>query len=204
MLSHVETYQVGQRGNRQEVADTSRIRELLRMNPPSFTGSSVTEDLENFIEELKRLFDGMHIADAERVQQVAYQIKGVARIWFDQWKNNRAEDAAISSKKGKVAMLIGDMDLARLIIYVQQVEEDKMNDREEFKNKRANTSGDEFSAEFRAKPAHSQGSMAQRGSKPPACAKCGRNHPGICREGSTGYFKCGQNSHFMRDCPENM
>ncbi|WMV09493.1 hypothetical protein MTR67_002878 [Solanum verrucosum] len=54
MLSQVVTHQVGQqRGNRQEVADTSRIHEFFRMNPPSFTGSSVNEDLENFVEELQ-------------------------------------------------------------------------------------------------------------------------------------------------------
>ena len=46
--------------------------------------------------------------------------------------------------------------------------------------------------------------MAQRGNKPPACPKCGRNHSGICLEGSTGCFKCGQNGHFIRDCVENM
>ncbi|KAG5595356.1 hypothetical protein H5410_036588 [Solanum commersonii] len=47
-------------------------------------------------------------------------------------------------KEGKETMLIGDMDIARLIIHVQQVEEDKLRDREEFKNKRAKTSGNEF------------------------------------------------------------
>ncbi|WMV28612.1 hypothetical protein MTR67_021997 [Solanum verrucosum] len=62
MLSQVATYQVGQRDNRHEVVDASRIHELLRMNPPSFTGSSVTENPENFIEELKRVFDVMHVA----------------------------------------------------------------------------------------------------------------------------------------------
>lgn len=36
-----------QRGDRQDRADTMRIREFLIMNPPSFTGSSTTEDLEN-------------------------------------------------------------------------------------------------------------------------------------------------------------
>ncbi|KAH0650376.1 hypothetical protein KY284_030288 [Solanum tuberosum] len=143
-------------------------------------------------------------------------MKGVARVWFDQWKRNRAEDVPIvswavfesalmghffprelreakikefltlnlesmsvhkyiqkfaqlsryapemvadimsrislfvaglsrqSSKKGKAAMLIGDMDIARLMIHVQQVEEDNQKDREEFKNKRAKTSGNEF------------------------------------------------------------
>uniref|UniRef100_M1DZA5 Gag-pol protein n=1 Tax=Solanum tuberosum TaxID=4113 RepID=M1DZA5_SOLTU len=55
----------------------------------------------------------------------------------------------------------------------------------------------------RAKPAYSQDSVAQGGSKPPACAKCGRNHSGICREGSTECFKCGQTGYFMRECPKN-
>jgi len=216
ILSQVATYHVGQRDNRHEVVDTSRIRELLRMNPPSFSGSSISENLENFIEELKRIFDVMHVAESERVELAAYQLKGVARIWFDQWKQNRAEDAPVvswvvfesalmgrffprelreakikefltlnpesmsvheysqkftqlsryapemvadmrsrmslyvaglsrqSSKEGKAAMLIGDIDLARFMIHLQQVEEDKLKDREEFKDKRAKIVGDEF------------------------------------------------------------
>ena len=79
------------------MVDTSRIRELLRMNPPSFSGSSISENPENFIEELKRVFHVMHVVDAERVELVAYQLKGIARVWFDQRKKNRAEDAPIVS-----------------------------------------------------------------------------------------------------------
>ena len=45
-----------QRGDRHDVADTSRIREFLKMNPPGFIGSSVTEDSENFVEELQFFF----------------------------------------------------------------------------------------------------------------------------------------------------
>ncbi|XP_015075305.1 uncharacterized protein LOC107019277 [Solanum pennellii] len=45
--------------------------------------------------------------------------------------------------------------------------------------------------------------MAQGGSKPPACTKYGRNHPGVYREGSTGCFKCGHTRNFMRECPKN-
>lgn len=44
-----------------------------------------------------------------------------------------------SFKQDKGAMLLWDMDISRLIIHVQQVEEDKVRDREEFKNKKAKT-----------------------------------------------------------------
>uniref|UniRef100_M1DDT8 Gag-pol polyprotein n=1 Tax=Solanum tuberosum TaxID=4113 RepID=M1DDT8_SOLTU len=45
----------------------------------------------------------------------------------------------LSRKESKAAMLIGDMNIARLMIHVQQVEEDKSNDKEEFRNKKAKT-----------------------------------------------------------------
>ncbi|WMV09084.1 hypothetical protein MTR67_002469 [Solanum verrucosum] len=138
-------------------------------------------------------------------------------------------------------MLIGDMGIAKLMIHVQQLEEDKLRDREQFKNKRAKTSRNDFgqqksnvnrfslqhkqkrlasssvsapaprnmceynrqnSQNFRARPAHSQGSKAQGGTKTLACAKCGRSHSGVCHDGSTSCFKCGQKGHFMRECPK--
>ena len=49
------------------------------MNPSSFTGSSVTDDLENFIEELKNLFEVKHVMDTERVELAASQLKGIVR-----------------------------------------------------------------------------------------------------------------------------
>ena len=45
------------------------------------------------------------------------------------------------------------------------------------------------------------GSVEIGGSKPPACAKYGRIHSGICREGSPCCFKCGQTGNFMKECP---
>ncbi|WMV42358.1 hypothetical protein MTR67_035743 [Solanum verrucosum] len=73
------------------------VSEFLRMNPPSFTCSSVTENLENFVEKLQKVFEIMHIVDTERVELAAYQMNDVARIWFDQWKKNRVEGAPLVS-----------------------------------------------------------------------------------------------------------
>lgn len=47
----------------------------------------------------------------------------------------------VSIKEGNAAMTIADIDIERLMINVQRVEEDKQSDSEEFKNKRAKTLG---------------------------------------------------------------
>ena len=44
------------------------IREFLKINPPRFTGLSTTEDLENFVDELKKVFEVMHVVDTKRVE----------------------------------------------------------------------------------------------------------------------------------------
>ncbi|WMV33146.1 hypothetical protein MTR67_026531 [Solanum verrucosum] len=112
MLSQVVTNQVGQkRGAQQGEADTSRIHEFLRMNPPSFTGSSTTEDPENFIEELKSVFEVMHVVDTERVELATYQLKNVSRTWVlefevDDWvylKVSPMKGVLRFGKKGKLS-----------------------------------------------------------------------------------------------------
>uniref|UniRef100_M1DCJ1 Retrotransposon gag protein n=1 Tax=Solanum tuberosum TaxID=4113 RepID=M1DCJ1_SOLTU len=50
----------------------------------------------------------------------------------------------LSSKESKAAMLLGYMGIASLMIHVQQVEKDRLKDREKFENKRAKTSRNEF------------------------------------------------------------
>ncbi|KAG5610099.1 hypothetical protein H5410_021380 [Solanum commersonii] len=59
------------------------------------------------------------------------------------------------------------------------------------------------SQNFRARLAQSQGSVEEGGNGTPACAKYGRNNSGVCRDGSTSCFRCGQNVHFMRECLKN-
>ena len=43
----------------------------------------------------------------------------------------------VSSKEGKVATLIGDIDVSKFMVYVQKVEEEKLREKEEDKIKKA-------------------------------------------------------------------
>ncbi|XP_015057648.1 uncharacterized protein LOC107003914 [Solanum pennellii] len=70
------------------------------------------------------------------------------------------------SKEGRAAMLIGDMDISRLTVYVQQVKAEKLWDREVYRNKKSKTGN-------------------KSGQQKDSC------------------FKCGQEGHFMRECPKN-
>ncbi|KAG5584580.1 hypothetical protein H5410_045014 [Solanum commersonii] len=69
----------------------------------------------------------------------------------------------LSSKEGRATMLIGDMDILRLMVYVQQVEEEKLRDRKEFKNKRAKTGN-----ESRQRKSNANRSSFQQKHKGPA------------------------------------
>lgn len=69
MLSKFVTNQVGQqRVGQHEATDDLRIYEFLRMKLPCITNSSSTLDPENFIEELHKVLDVIHITNNERVE----------------------------------------------------------------------------------------------------------------------------------------
>ena len=39
----------------------------------------------------------MHVADTARADLAVYRLKGIARTWFDQWKDGIEEDAPPSN-----------------------------------------------------------------------------------------------------------
>ena len=48
-----------------------------------------------------------------------------------------------TKKEGKAAILNNDMDFSRLVVYLQQVDQDKKKDKEEYASKRAKSAGHE-------------------------------------------------------------
>ena len=58
----------------------ARVCDFVRMNPPEFLGSQTGEDLQNFIDEVKKLFGVMQVTGNDRVELASYQLKDVAHI----------------------------------------------------------------------------------------------------------------------------
>ncbi|XP_015081451.1 uncharacterized protein LOC107025113 [Solanum pennellii] len=175
MFSQVVTNQTGkQRGARQKEVEFSRIREFLRMNPPSFSGLNTTEDPKNFIEELKNVFEveKKNLRDREDFKNKRPKTGNGSRQ-----KKSNANQSSFKQKRKGPALSSASAPA---------------------KNK-----GEYYGQNSRVKFAYSQGNVAQGGSKPPTCAKCSRNHSGVCREGSNGCFNRGQTRNFMQECPRN-
>ena len=57
-----------------------RIRDFMRMNPPTFHGSKVTQDSQGFIDEIFKKVDAMGLTPRERRELVTYQLKDVSQV----------------------------------------------------------------------------------------------------------------------------
>lgn len=59
------------------------LAEFLKLKPPTFSGSSVSEDPQRFIDGLERLWRALGCSDVRAVELTSYQLEGVAHDWFD-------------------------------------------------------------------------------------------------------------------------
>nr|XP_019068930.1 uncharacterized protein LOC109120019 [Solanum lycopersicum] len=71
------------------------FRNAIQMiSPPKFIGSYTSEDIHNFLDEIKNIFEVMQVNGNNWVEFISYRAKDVAHISYTQWKENKAIDAA--------------------------------------------------------------------------------------------------------------
>ncbi|KAH0705972.1 hypothetical protein KY285_010496 [Solanum tuberosum] len=83
-----------------------RVRDFTRMNLLEFLGSRVEEDHQEFVDEVYKVLMIMGVTPVGKVELASYQLKGVAQIWYNQWKQGRPRDAdPLDWEKFKAAFL---------------------------------------------------------------------------------------------------
>ena len=59
-----------------------RTQDFLKLDPPIFTGSDTKVDPQDFMDQIQRALDVMHITGVETVELAAYRLKGEAILWY--------------------------------------------------------------------------------------------------------------------------
>ena len=62
------------------------IPDFMRINPPTFHGTKVGEDPQSFIHDLFKVVDAMGVTPKDKAELAAYQLKDVAKVWFEKWR----------------------------------------------------------------------------------------------------------------------
>ncbi|XP_049406113.1 uncharacterized protein LOC125869702 [Solanum stenotomum] len=154
---------------------TSRVKDFTRINPPEFHNSTVEEDPQEFISEVYKVLMIMGVTPLEKVEFAAYQLEVLRYKKLRNREEFRNKEGERWNKSGK---------------------------------RRSNVNWSSFQHKQKGPTPSSSSALAPRnkaqgGNWTPICSKCGSNHPSACRDGSTGCFKCGEEGHFMEECPKN-
>lgn len=59
-------------------SETTRVGQIIRLNPPTFISIKVVEDPQCYFDEMEKIFHIIHVINMERIKFVAYQLKDVA------------------------------------------------------------------------------------------------------------------------------
>ncbi|XP_070049959.1 uncharacterized protein [Nicotiana tomentosiformis] len=78
---------------RRDRIGSSTVREFLHLAPPLFTGSSSTEDPQDFIDHMYRVLMVMHASVTEAVELVSFRLRDVVVLWYEAWERSRGPDA---------------------------------------------------------------------------------------------------------------
>nr|XP_009803823.1 PREDICTED: uncharacterized protein LOC104249145 [Nicotiana sylvestris] len=79
--------------SRRDRTRSSTVREFLHLASPLFTGSSSTENPQDFIDEMYRVLRVIHAFVTEAVELAYFQLRDVVVLWYEAWERSRGPNA---------------------------------------------------------------------------------------------------------------
>ena len=67
---------------------TSRLRDIVTMNPPILFGYKVVEDPKEFLDGVNKVLSVKGVTFREKAKVASYQLRDISQIWYTQWKEN--------------------------------------------------------------------------------------------------------------------
>ncbi|WRX31003.1 Retrotransposon gag domain - like 10 [Theobroma cacao] len=69
------------------------LTDFLKLKPPSFTGSDVSEKPQVFLDKMEKIYNAMGCSSFRSVELVAFQLEDVTQEWYDLLRRGRPTDA---------------------------------------------------------------------------------------------------------------
>ncbi|TMX02872.1 hypothetical protein EJD97_019432 [Solanum chilense] len=148
-------------------------------------------DTQAFSDEVYKIVHDMGVSSREKVELSLNQLKEVAKVWYTQWKDNRPVKSGLieweefkeaflgkyfphaKEEEYRMTILQNDMNLCRIIVYDQSIEESKLERRgRDVKRGRTDKQVDR-----------------------PTFSNCGKKHFGKCLAGTSGCYGCEKNDN---------
>ncbi|XP_069150302.1 uncharacterized protein [Solanum lycopersicum] len=195
-----------------------RLRDFTWMNPPTFYGSKVDEDPQEFLDDVyKVLYDvGVNSSEKDDIQSKRPNEPFVIGVLED------------LQEECQSAMLHDNINISRLMIYGRRAEEAlakrksrdakrarsfdgassknriDIQDKPKFKKRGLNQVPTKFpraSGDRVSNPKFKKERGSNSPNDKPTSGKCGKNHYGECLKGIDNCFSCGKSGHKIKDCP---
>ncbi|XP_015057547.1 uncharacterized protein LOC107003789 [Solanum pennellii] len=107
-------------------------------------------------------------------------------------------------EKCRSSMLHDNMDLSKLMMHLQQVEDSRRKRCvRDVRRPRPQDRSSQGATPKEGRPEPKKGNGGEMQLPKKNCANCGRAHSGECREGINVCFGCGKSGHMVRDYPQN-
>ena len=62
----------------------SCLKDFTQMNPPTFCGSKVDEDPQEFLDEVYKVLYSMGVTSIQKAELASYKLKDLAQTWYVQ------------------------------------------------------------------------------------------------------------------------